>query len=108
MRVSVRGRESRVHAGEGNGPVNALDEALRRALETEFPIVSDFELTDYRVRILDQGHGTDALVRVLIDTRFDGRTWTTVGVGGNVIEASYEALADAYLYGIVVLAPVAV
>ena len=108
VRVSVRGRESRVHAGEGNGPVNALDEALRRALETEFPIVSDFELTDYRVRILDQGHGTDALVRVLIDTRFDGRTWTTVGVGGNVIEASYEALADAYLYGIVVLAPVAV
>ncbi len=104
VRVAVHGRESRVFAGEGNGPVNALDEAMRRALEGEFPQVADFELTDYRVRILDQGHGTDALVRVLIDTRFDGRTWTTVGVGGNVVEASYEALADAYLYGIVVLA----
>ncbi|HOB06339.1 MAG TPA: citramalate synthase [Propionibacteriaceae bacterium] len=105
VRVSVGGGESRVFAGEGNGPVNALDEAIRRALEGAFPVVTEFELTDYRVRILDQGHGTDAIVRVLIDTRHDGRTWTTVGVGGNVIEASYEALADAYLYGIAVLAP---
>ena len=107
VRVSVGGAESRVFAGEGNGPVNALDEAIRRALEGAFPVVTEFELTDYRVRILDQGHGTDAIVRVLIDTRHGGRTWTTVGVGGNVIEASYEALADAYLYGIAVLAPTA-
>jgi 2-isopropylmalate synthase len=77
--------------------------ALRTALEPAFPHVADFELTDYRVRILDTGHGTDAIVRVLIDTRTGGRGWTTVGVGSNVIEASYEALADAYLYGIAVL-----
>ena len=105
LRVSTKGEPSRLFAGDGNGPVNALDMALRTALEPAFPIASRFELVDYRVRILDTGHGTDAIVRVLIDTRMEGRNWTTVGVGSNVIEASYEALADAYLYGIAVLAP---
>ncbi len=104
VRVSTRGEASRLYAGGGNGPVNALDMALRNALEPAFPEVADYELVDYRVRILDQGHGTDATVRVLIDTRFNGTSWTTVGVGGNVIEASYEALFDAYLYGIAVKA----
>ncbi len=103
LRVSTNGEPSRLYAGDGNGPVNALDMALRTALEPAFPHVADFELTDYRVRILDTGHGTDAIVRVLIDTRTGGRSWTTVGVGSNVIEASYEALVDAYLYGIAVL-----
>ena len=105
LRVSTKGEPSRLFAGDGNGPVNALDMALRTALELVFPVAARFELVDYRVRILDTGHGTDAIVRVLIDTRMEGRNWTTVGVGSNVIEASYEALADAYLYGIAVLAP---
>ncbi|MDN5727551.1 MAG: citramalate synthase, partial [Propionibacteriales bacterium] len=93
--------ETQAYVGEGNGPVDALAHALRRALHPAFGEVERYELTDYRVRILDQGHGTDASVRVLIDT-FDGEhTWTTVGVGTNVIEASWEALSDAYLYGLV-------
>ncbi|HIT74302.1 MAG TPA: citramalate synthase [Candidatus Avipropionibacterium avicola] len=87
--------------GEGNGPVDALAEALRRALQPAFPDVMHYDLTDYRVRIIDSGHGTDASVRVLIDTRDGERSWTTVGVGTNVIEASWEALSDAYLYGLV-------
>jgi len=87
--------------GEGNGPVDALAQALRRALEPAFPHVMHYDLTDYRVRIIDTGHGTDASVRVLIDTRDGEHTWTTVGVGTNVIEASWEALSDAYLYGLV-------
>ena len=60
-----------------------------------------FELIDYRVRILDQGHGTDATVRVLIQTTDGLRAWTTVGVGQNIVEASWEALCDAYLYGLI-------
>jgi 2-isopropylmalate synthase len=86
--------------GEGHGPLNAIDVALRRALVRAFPSVERFELTDYKVRILDQGHGTDAIVRTLIDTTDGVHTWTTVGVGTNVIEASWEALHDAYRYGL--------
>ncbi len=87
--------------GEGHGPLNALDVALRRALVRAYPDVENFELTDYRVRILDQGHGTDAIVRTLIDTTDGDRTWTTVGVGSSVVEASWEALYDAYRWGLV-------
>ena len=86
--------------GEGNGPVNAFDQALRNALTPAYPVVEEFELTDYRVRILDQGHGTDATVRVLIQTSDGRHLWTTVGVGQNVVEASWEALSEAYLYGL--------
>ena len=86
--------------GEGFGPLNALDHALRAALEPSHPEVAGFELTDYRVRILETGHGTDAIVRVLIDTTDGERSWTTVGVGTNVVEASWEALHDAYLWGL--------
>lgn len=94
--------------GEGKGPLNALDVALRSALAHSYPEVDTYELTDYRVRILDTGHGTDAIVRVLIDTTDGIRTWTTVGVGTNVIEASWEALSDAYRWGLMprMLAPV--
>jgi 2-isopropylmalate synthase len=100
VRLTAKGESQRV-VGEGNGPVDALDHAVRRALTPAYPVVERFELTDYRVRILDQGHGTDATVRVLIETT-DGRTaWTTVGVGQNIIEASWEALSDAYLYGLI-------
>jgi 2-isopropylmalate synthase len=89
-----------VETGEGNGPVNALDGALRQALVQAFPSVAKFELIDYKVRILDQGHGTDAITRVLISTTDGERSWVTVGVGHNVIEASWGALLDAVTYGL--------
>jgi 2-isopropylmalate synthase len=98
----------KVHAGgqrvisteEGNGPVNALDRALRKALTTAFPRLADLELTDYKVRIMPGRHGTDAITRVLIETSDREREWTTVGVHGNVIEASWLALHDAVRYGL--------
>ncbi len=89
-----------VVTGEGNGPVNALDHAMRQAIERIYPQVETFHLIDFRVRILDQGHGTDAVTRVLIETA-DGRdTWVTVGVGPNIIEASWQALLDSVTYGL--------
>ena len=100
VRLTAKGRSQRV-VGEGNGPVNALDHAVRNALTPAYPVVEKFELIDYRVRILDQGHGTDATVRVLIQTTDGLRAWTTVGVGQNIVEASWEALSDAYLYGLI-------
>lgn len=99
VRLSAGDAPTRV-VGEGNGPVNALDHALRNALLPVYPVVEQFDLSDYRVRILDQGHGTDATIRVLIETTDGLRTWTTVGVGQNVIDASWEALAEAYSYGL--------
>ncbi len=100
VRLTAKGQTHRV-VGEGNGPVNALDHAVRNALRPAYPVVDAFELIDYRVRILDQGHGTDATVRVLIQTTDGRRAWTTVGVGQNIVEASWEALSDAYLYGLI-------
>ena len=100
VRLTAKGESQRV-VGEGNGPVNALDHAVRNALTPAYPVVEKFELIDYRVRILDQGHGTDATVRVLIQTTDVLRAWTTVGVGQNIVEASWEALSDAYLYGLI-------
>ncbi|MDR1387440.1 MAG: citramalate synthase [Propionibacteriaceae bacterium] len=101
LRVSRGDQAARLYVGEGNGPVNALDQALRRALTPLYAVVAEFELIDYRVRLLDDGHGTDAITRVLIDTEHAGRTWTTVGVGENIIEASWEALVDAIDYGLI-------
>jgi 2-isopropylmalate synthase len=89
-----------VETGEGNGPVNALDQALRQALVQAYPAVAKFELIDYKVRILDQGHGTDAITRVLIETSDGASSWVTVGVGHNVIEASWEALLDGITFGL--------
>jgi 2-isopropylmalate synthase len=93
-----------VETGEGNGPVNALDQALRQALVRAFPEVAKFELIDYKVRILDPslpgGHGTDAITRVLIETSDGEVSWWTVGVGANVIEASWEALLDGITFGL--------
>ena len=100
VRLSAKGQSQRV-VGEGNGPVNALDHAIRKALLSAYPAVERFELIDYKVRILDQGHGTDATVRVLIETTDGLSAWTTVGVGQNIIEASWEALCEAYLYGLI-------
>ena len=81
-------------AAEGNGPVNALDHALRKALQPFYPQLKDVRLLDYKVRIVDQGGGTGSVVRVLIDST-DGRyTWSTVGSSENIIEASWFALSD--------------
>ena len=89
-----------ITTGEGNGPVNALDQSLREAIGQAYPDVAKFELIDYKVRILDQGHGTDAVTRVLIETSDGEGSWVTVGVGHNVIEASWDALLDAVTYGL--------
>jgi 2-isopropylmalate synthase len=89
-----------VVTGEGNGPVNALDHALRSAIGQAFPEIAKFELIDFKVRILDQGHGTDAITRVLIETTDGASSWVTVGVGANMIEASFEALRDGLTYGL--------
>ncbi|MCW2858172.1 MAG: citramalate synthase [Marmoricola sp.] len=86
--------------GAGNGPVNALDHALRQAIERLYPEVVRFELIDYKVRIVDHGHGTDAITRVLIETSDGESSWVTVGVGHNVIEASWEALIDGLTFGL--------
>lgn len=95
------GKGRRVVTGEGNGPVNALDEALRLALMKTYPELEDFELMNYKVRILDSQQGTAATTRVLIDMReVGGRQWSTVGVASNIVEASWEALVDGYVYGL--------
>jgi 2-isopropylmalate synthase len=100
--VKVRVRGERVIAtAEGNGPVNALDEALRVALGRHFPSLVGFELADYKVRILEGSHGTGAITRVLVETHgSEGRDWVTVGVHENVVEASWHALVDALVYGL--------
>jgi 2-isopropylmalate synthase len=100
--VKVRVRGERVIAtAEGNGPVNALDEALRVALARHHPELASFELADYKVRILEGSHGTGAITRVLLETVDErGRDWTTVGVHENVVEASWHALVDALTYGL--------
>jgi 2-isopropylmalate synthase len=90
-----------VATAEGNGPVNALDNALRVALERIYPQLARMELVDYRVRILEGRHGTESVTRVLVDTSDGEGEWSTVGVGANVIAASWQALDDAYTYGLV-------
>ena len=100
--VKVQVGEDRILAvAEGNGPVNALDAALRRAIGPHFPVLAGVRLTDYRVRVLDSGRGTGAVTRVLVDTADDERTWTTIGVSENIIEASWQALFDAIVYALV-------
>jgi 2-isopropylmalate synthase len=94
------GGERVISTEEGNGPVNALDRALRKALSSVYPRLADLELTDYKVRIMPGKHGTDAVTRVLIETSDHVREWTTVGVHGNVIEASWLALHDAVRFGL--------
>ncbi len=86
--------------GRGNGPVNALDAALRSVLEGWFPQLDRLHLTDFKVRVLETRQGTAAVTRVLIDTTNGERTWTTIGVSENIIEASWQALVDSLVYGI--------
>ncbi len=101
--VKVRVQGELLHtAAEGNGPVNALDLAMRKALVGYYPQVAKFHLSDYKVRILDSDHGTEAITRVLIDTRNSTSRWSTVGASTNIIEASWRALADSIEYGLMV------
>ncbi len=86
--------------GEGNGPVNALDTAVRRALNGRFPVLDRIHLTDFKVRVVDGGAATGAVVRVLVDSTDGERVWTTVGVDSNVIEASWQALMDSIEFGL--------
>lgn len=88
-------------AAEGNGPVDALDAALRKALLPSYPELAHFRLIDYKVRILDGENGTRSTTRVLIDTQNGAGEWSTVGASSNIIEASWQALADAFEYGLV-------
>jgi 2-isopropylmalate synthase len=87
-------------AAEGNGPVNALDTAARKALVEWYPRLADVKLVDYKVRILDSQAATGATVRVLIESTDGNRYWTTVGSSTDIIEASWLALADALEYAL--------
>jgi 2-isopropylmalate synthase len=101
--VKVRVEGEVLHtAAEGNGPVNALDAALRKALTPRYPQLARFNLVDYKVRILDGKQGTQAITRVLIDTQNGTKRWSTVGASANIIEASWRALADSVEYGLAV------
>jgi 2-isopropylmalate synthase len=99
IKVHVGG-DRYVETAEGNGPVNALDKALRLAIERKFPEVHDIRLVNYSVRILDEDRGTAATTRVLIDSSDGRENWGSVGVGVNVVEASWEALVDSISYGL--------
>ncbi len=99
--VKVRVGEQVLHTvADGNGPVDALDRALRKALTPVFPQLADFHLADYKVRILDGENGTAAMTRVLIDTQNGTQRWSTVGASTNIIDASWRALADSVEYGL--------
>jgi 2-isopropylmalate synthase len=86
--------------GEGNGPVNALDAAVRAAIGAKYPQLSRIHLTDYKVRVLDTSKGTGAVTRVLIDSTNGVSSWSTIGVSENIIQASWEALEDSLVYGL--------
>jgi len=97
IKVEVDG-ERYVRVAEGNGPVDALNRALRLAITDRYPHLGDIELTNYKVRILDEAHGTGAATRVLLDSSDGTREWGTIGVSVNIIEASWEALVDSLEY----------
>jgi 2-isopropylmalate synthase len=99
VKVHVGGRRV-IATEEGNGPVNALDRALRSALNGTFPALERVHLTDFKVRVLDTNKGTGAVTRVLIDSSDGDATWTTIGVNENIIEAAWQALLDSIHYGL--------
>ena len=99
LKIVVQG-ERHLTVAEGNGPVNALDSALRKAITVYYPHLADVELTGYRVRILDSDHGTGAGTRVLLDSTDGEESWGSIGVSENIIEASWEALVDSLEYAL--------
>ena len=94
------GEQRHVHTAEGNGPVNAIDTALRQALGDAYPQLARVHLTDFKVRILDGASATGAITRVLLDASDGTREWTTIGVSSNIIEASWRALEETIVYGL--------
>ena len=100
VKVEVDGKIE-VTAGEGSGPVNALDIALRRGLEKFYPSLGQFRLTDYKVRVLDGKSATASRVRVLIESSDGDDSWTTVGVSNDLVEASWLALVDSFEYKLI-------
>lgn len=99
VRLSLGGEIAHT-VGDGNGPVGALDSALRKALTPQFPELASVHLADYKVRILDSNSGTGAITRVLIDSRDEEGTWSTVGASSNIIDASMSALIDAFEFAL--------
>jgi len=97
IKISV-GEEDEITAAEGDGPVNALDNALRKALTKFFPQIVEMGLVDFKVRVIDGGGGTASKVRVQIESRDSREIWSTIGVSENVIEASWQALVDSFQY----------
>jgi 2-isopropylmalate synthase len=89
-----------IETAEGNGPVNALDKALRKAIENCYPDLSRIELTDFKVRVLNEKKGTAAVVRVLLESSDGEKSWGTIGVSENIIEASWQALEDSVVFGL--------
>jgi 2-isopropylmalate synthase len=94
------GEKREVSTAEGNGPVNAIDKALRAALMAHYPALERVHLTDYKVRILDSSSATGAVTRVLLDASDGRQAWTTIGVSANIIEASWRALEESLVYGL--------
>ena len=97
IKISV-GNEEEITAAEGNGPINALDNALRKALRKFYPQIDEMQLVDFKVRILEGSEGTAAKVRAFLETRDENEVWSTIGVSTNVIEASWHALVDSVQY----------
>jgi 2-isopropylmalate synthase len=97
IKISVKGKEE-ITAAEGDGPVNALDNALRKALGQFFPGLDTMRLVDFKVRVIDGRDGTAAKVRVLIESRDHDDIWSTIGVSENIVEASWHALKDSFQY----------
>ncbi|MDD4588322.1 MAG: citramalate synthase [Heliobacteriaceae bacterium] len=99
--IKVRVGDQVVHmAAEGNGPVNAIDNALRKALISHYPFLANYHLSDYKVRVINEQDATAAKVRVFIETKNHQDIWNTVGVSTNIIEASWHALVDSFVYGL--------
>jgi 2-isopropylmalate synthase len=94
------GEQRFVETAEGNGPVNAIDTALRACVTTQYPQLARVHLTDFKVRILDGATATGAVTRVLLDATDGDRTWTTIGVSANIIESSWRALEESLVFGL--------
>jgi 2-isopropylmalate synthase len=104
IKITVDGQDL-LEAAEGNGPVSALDAALRKALSQFYPELTKCYLTDYKVRIIDGAEGTSAVTRVLVESSNGTHRWTTIGVSDNILEASYQAVAQGIEYGLLVRSP---
>jgi len=104
--IKLHAKGERIIAtAEGNGPVNALDQALRLAIGKAHPALAGIHLTDYKVRVLDTHKGTGAVTRVLLDSADEERSWSTIGVSENIIEASWQALSDSIVHGLLAAEP---